>query len=98
MATKRQFAATMVRANNAGQMLENASENLFKIISSSFSALATIDPDAAIFALNELEKNRANIIKLSEDREKSNERQIDAITSSLSDSLEFEDESEQDDE
>lgn len=89
---KSSLAALTYQAKINTQVIDNARDKLLDIIGSSFSALATMDPEAALSVLEQLTEQKKSIEDVVVERKKNEEDYIKLMTANMGDSINFEDE------
>lgn len=89
---KTELATMAVLNNQYSQLLDHGIEALGKIIESSISALATVDPELAISVIKQLNDQIEGIEQLKNDRKASSDKKIKMVAEALPNNIEFDEE------
>lgn len=88
---KKTLAAMQFEHRQMAQMVEVSMEKSVEIIETAFSALASIDPGAALLVIESLEGHKENLTNLVEERKNDKKQYIEILSGKLSDVITLED-------
>lgn len=86
--TKKDLAELIVTSKMMNDTHDSANDFLFEVVSYGFSALASINPEGALVALDQLNEQKDKITSMIERRKKATDEAIEEIKKNLPDTLE----------
>lgn len=87
---KSDLAAVSYEARELNQIKDSVLESLVEVLQSTFSAIATADPEMAIQIIDQLEEQKAGIEAVRLEREENRKQYIETAVKHMADSLDLE--------